>query len=294
MAEFAEAPLTESQTTDESVTQEVTETESPATPESEGTGNNPAWQPLLDKLPAQLRPMIEPDLKSWDENYRALNDKYTKLKGLEEFSTFDPNEVRAALQVAQRIANNPREVADIMAGALGLTLQEQKELEKELKEEEAPQKPQFTEEDDPRLVQIWEENEKLKAQQQQFFEQFEQREVEKERVQLEQYYDQEITSELGKLYTHDPAIKGDDLRMKDLMKRAFLFAEQGSDSPIVDAYNEQAELLKSNIQRAAPQKTPLFMPTSGNAPPVSNQLDLSTEEGKRAKAQELIAALKQG
>jgi hypothetical protein len=59
MSEFAEAPLTEAPTTDEAVPQEET-TESPVTPESEGSGNNPAWQPLLDKLPAQLRPMIEP------------------------------------------------------------------------------------------------------------------------------------------------------------------------------------------------------------------------------------------
>jgi hypothetical protein len=222
-----------------------------------------------------------------------LNDKYTKLKGLEEFSSFDPNEVRAALQVAQRIANNPREVADIMANALGLTFQEQKELEKELKEEEAPA-PQFTEEDDPRLVQIWEENQRLKEQQQQFFEQVEQKEVEKERVQLEQHYDQEISTELGKLYQHDPAIKGDDLRMQDLMQRAFIFASNGANNPIVEAYNAQANFIKSNLQRVAPKQTPLFMPTTGNAPPVNNQVDLSTEEGKRAKAQELIAALKQG
>lgn len=292
MSEYAEVPLP---VEEESSIQEAEESTSPAvTPESEEpTASNPAWEPLLDKLPAQLRPLIEPDLKAWDDNYRTLNEKYNTLKGLEEFSTFDPGEVRAALQVAQRIADNPREVADIMASALGLTFAEAKEVVKEI-EKEQEKELEFSEEDDPRLVQLYEKNKELEARQQEFFSQQLEKEQEKERVQLEQKYDQEINLELGKLFKHDPGIQKDDARMKDLMTRAWVHSNNGAVNPIMEAYNEQAAFIQHNLSRIAPksQNTPLFMPTTGNAPPVNNQVDLSTEEGKRAKAMEVIAALK--
>jgi len=294
MAEFADVPIPNEEPTDESVTEEVTQEDtstSPASTESEAAGTNPAWQPLLDKLPAQLRPMIEPNLKEWDDNYRALNEKYNTLKGLEEFSSFDPSEVRAALQVAQRIADNPREVADIMAQSLGLTFAEAKEVVKEL-EKEQEKELEFSEEDDPRLVQIYEENKALKARQEEFFQQQLEKEQFQEQQKLEQRFDQEINSELGKLYKHDPGIQKDDLRMQDLMQRAYIFASNGADNPIVDAYNAQAAFISSNLQRVAPKNTPLFMPTNGNAPPAVSSADLSTEEGKRARAMELVAALK--
>ena len=84
----------------------------------ESTPNlNPAWTPLLEKLPNEFHPLVTPVLQSWDKNFQ---EKTTEVQSKIEPYNFllenqiDPARVQMALGIADIIDADPRKFYDSM------------------------------------------------------------------------------------------------------------------------------------------------------------------------------------
>lgn len=110
-------------------TEPVVETPSVETPDaaqvaptSPSDGMNPAWKPLLDKLPESLHGMVTPTLREWDsgvENrFKTVQSEYEPYKQFVA-DKVDPQQIQAAMQVAAIIRDNPRFVFDKMVEQFG-------------------------------------------------------------------------------------------------------------------------------------------------------------------------------
>lgn len=100
--------------------QEFTAEESfqqPTQQESASSGGNPAWQPILDKLPAGLHEMIRPELENWDrgvqEKFQQVQSRYAPFKDFVE-NGVSPEDIQRAMQVYSLLNNNPRALYDHM------------------------------------------------------------------------------------------------------------------------------------------------------------------------------------
>jgi hypothetical protein len=265
---------------------EITTTEAGGAGES--TGTNPAWEPVLSLLPDRIQESVKPHLSEWDANYRKLQDEFNEYKKTtaprdpsphDEFKDIPPEDIRAALGIAQTISSDPRRVAEVMAEQLGLSLSEKKELEKELKQAEV----EFTEDDDPRLKQFYEQQqqaqkqlEEMQQQQRAFFEQ--QRQIEEEKIRQQEIArtNQEVDAELNVLFQSHPELKNNQPLLNQVFITAGALAQQGSQSPLKDAYNQVTSLIGSS--HTAPASTPLFVPTGGQAPPAQDTAAMSTRD----------------
>lgn len=81
------------------------------TSQSSGTGRNPAWNSLLDKLPSEFHSIIEPDLRQWDQNFttktQEVQSRYEPYQDLID-NEIDPEQISNALQVLAMIETDPR------------------------------------------------------------------------------------------------------------------------------------------------------------------------------------------
>jgi hypothetical protein len=95
---------------------------SPSSDGSEGNGFNPAWNPLLEKLPTEFHNIIAPTLREWDsgvqKRFQDVQSQYAPYKNYVE-QKVDPDQINTALQVAQLLRDNPRFVYDKMVEQYG-------------------------------------------------------------------------------------------------------------------------------------------------------------------------------
>lgn len=132
------------------------------TPQDDTGGINPAWQPLLSKLPESLHGMITPTLREWDNGVQnRFETVQSKYKPYDQFVNegVDPDNIAAALQVAQVIRENPRFVFDKMVEQYGEEWglgQDQGDYDdgNEPNEYDEDGEPQFSIENDPAFQQI--------------------------------------------------------------------------------------------------------------------------------------------
>lgn len=72
---------------------------------------NPAWKPLLDKLPEGLHSLIAPDLKQWDQNYQQgiqkVHSQYEPYKSFAD-QQVAPEDLNNALLVYQSMQQDPQ------------------------------------------------------------------------------------------------------------------------------------------------------------------------------------------
>ncbi len=72
---------------------------------------NPAWNTVLDKLPAQYRGMITPELKQWDRNYnegiQKVHSQYAEYKPFLE-QQVAPDDINNSLLIYNALNDNPQ------------------------------------------------------------------------------------------------------------------------------------------------------------------------------------------
>jgi hypothetical protein len=100
------------------VTPEVT----PSTTEGGDNGFNPAWNPLLEKLPTEFHHIVAPTLREWDTGVqKRFEQVQSKFKPYEQFAEQNvaPDDIQVAMQVANLLQTNPRFVYDKMMEQYG-------------------------------------------------------------------------------------------------------------------------------------------------------------------------------
>lgn len=83
--------------------------------DSQATGDNPAWNDLLDVLPSEFHPMVKPTLEKWDsgvnKRFETVHSQYAPYKPFIE-QQITPDEISAAMQMMNLLATDPRKVYD--------------------------------------------------------------------------------------------------------------------------------------------------------------------------------------
>jgi hypothetical protein len=98
------------QGTREVPTEEITpefvaeQTEAPA----QVASDHPAWNAILDAVPAEYHDALKPTLQEWDtgvsRRFQKLHDEYEPLKALADY---DPDTVREAVNIYTQLVNDP-------------------------------------------------------------------------------------------------------------------------------------------------------------------------------------------
>lgn len=82
---------------------------------SESQGLNPAWKPLLDKLPDAMHNLIIPELQAWDkgvqDKLQEIRNDYFPFEELKK-ANIDPEMIKRSLYLYDKFANNPEEVIE--------------------------------------------------------------------------------------------------------------------------------------------------------------------------------------
>lgn len=81
------------------------------------SGFNPAWNPVLEKLPTEFHKLIQPDLQSWDKKFEEqLQQVQSRFDPYKEFvdNQIPPEQLQTALQLMAVIDADPRGFHDQM------------------------------------------------------------------------------------------------------------------------------------------------------------------------------------
>lgn len=79
------------------------------------SGDNPAWNEVLEVLPSEFHHLVKPHFAKWDQGvqkrFEQVHSQYDPYKPFVE-NKVSPDELNAALQMMQLMANEPRRVYD--------------------------------------------------------------------------------------------------------------------------------------------------------------------------------------
>lgn len=254
------------------------------------------WKDVFEALPQDYGKLIEEPLKEHDRKYQELQTKWNSVKDIPQEYLSDPNQISQAMQIMQRIQNDPYNVLQLMAENLGVTIAQAEQIVEE--QVQAQTAPVFTDDDDPRLKTMWDTIQAQNERWEQAVGGLQGLEQKREQQALEYQESQKIDKQVSELIStgkipndpNNPAVQ--QHYISDLMMRAKTALEQGSRDPIADGFKQQQEFLGFLGQRqqaAQPaQQYPLFMPTNGAAPAnAPKPPDTSTADGRLALMQQI-------
>jgi hypothetical protein len=87
---------------------------------SESPGINPAWNEVLEVLPASLHSLVTPHFQKWDQSAQSrIEEVNTKFKDYESYSPLvehgiTMDQVHQAINLLSEINNNPRSIYDAL------------------------------------------------------------------------------------------------------------------------------------------------------------------------------------
>jgi hypothetical protein len=102
---------------------------------------NPAWKPLLDKLPTQFHGIIAPELKTWDTNYQqGLQKVHSQYEPYKPFidQSIEPATLNEAMLVYQAMQDNPGDFVKAVSEFYQLEQGQAAPQQQELTGEEEP------------------------------------------------------------------------------------------------------------------------------------------------------------
>lgn len=99
------------QSADNGIPNQPAETTSSQVSPAKESGHNPAWDGVLSGIPKEFHGKLTPAFQEWDQNFRAVNEKYAPYKGIME-AGHKPEFIQNAIGLAQFLQTNPRGLFD--------------------------------------------------------------------------------------------------------------------------------------------------------------------------------------
>lgn len=250
----------------------VPETTADSTGPSEGSGFNPAWEPIKEKLGDPAFQLIQDELSKWDsgvnKRFETLNQQFSPYK---ELGT--PEEIQVWKTVIQQLDADPVAVYEQLGKFLEEngrmpTREEVQEVQEDL--EEGPR--------DPRVDQLMQS-------QQQLMQMIEDQQM----AEIQAEADAGVQREVDDL-VNSRGYSTEDMR--EIVSRAFLFSQQNPGKQITlaqaaDGFDEMRNRILSTPRPS--DSAPTLLPTSGGAP--GNSQKRSVGELSREETQDLIASV---
>jgi hypothetical protein len=97
---------------------------------------NPAWKPMLDKLPPELHQLVIPIFQEWDkgvqEQFQKIRDEYKELEPFKEFheNNIDPEYIKQSVILADQLQREPGKIVSQINEAWNLGFVPKEEAEK--------------------------------------------------------------------------------------------------------------------------------------------------------------------
>lgn len=223
--------------------------------------DNPAWKEVYDLLPSEFHPLIQPKLKSWDDNFAKVQSQYAPYKPLVERGV--PYEaIQTSMDFAQLLNSNPRAVYDELAKRFGFSEQGQQQVEEqepEPKDGEEVFEPQDLSKN-PQFAQLQEAYNKLEQR-------IQYEDQQKQAWQAEQQAIQEINSEWqaieAKVGQLPPEVK------TEIIRRSVFIADQKGPNAVpslAEGYNDYAAFVSRVRNTRANASAPSVLPGNGSPP----------------------------
>lgn len=232
----------------------------PEVQRTEGTGDdesekfNPAWNPLLEKIPTPFHKEVAPYLKEWDSNYNKVQSQVTPFKPFIEQGV-TPESIQQSLRLAQMIQANPRAIYDELGNRFGFATSGQGQEVDEDDDEDEDTDGIDNPLDNPALAPI------LQRQQQ-----MEEYLAEQVRVQQERELDQQIQNEWQSLEKKHGSPIPQDIKA-EMVRRSLWIADQKGENyepRIEDGYNDyNAWVNRVRAQKANNSAPEVFNGTGG-------------------------------
>ena len=265
--------------------------------ENYDVSTNPAWQPVLDKLPGPYQELIKPHFAEWDKNFQKVQESYNPWKQFAEAGV-TPDAVMESLQLRQLASSEQgiRQIYDNIVEQFGqqwgLTPQQaQQAIQQATQQGNNPQgQPELDlglEDIDPRYVPV-EKYEELKKNLEIVGNYLASGEAQKQQAEQQAKIDAEIDSEVEQLKNkYGPALTEKNLHM------IYQLAAGSQDNSLIPA----AEALFGAIgtQAQSVSRVPTIMAPGGGTP--SNAVDvtsLNREDTKKTALAMLKALQSQG
>lgn len=267
--------------------QEVDSSSNSDSVENEGTGNttggNPAWSPLLEKVPAPFHNEITPFLSEWDKNFEKVQSQYAPYKQIIE-QGIKPEDINNSLQLAQLINANPRLVYDQLAQRFGYNSgQGHEEDTNEDDPDDDEDENNFTNPmDNPQLRPYIE-------QQQQMAEYLERQQAEQRERQL----DNEIQQEWNAIEKSHGSSIPQDIKSEMIRRAVWIADQKGTEPSLKEGYDDYNAFVTKIRGQKANNSAPQVFGGNGGLPSTPQGIhgDMTDEERRDyiAKRAEFLA-----
>lgn len=249
--------------------------QTPVAPVTNEPTINPAWNPLLEKLPASLHGMVTPELLAWDKNVQNLvgkvHSEYEPWKAFKD-NNLDPNALYQSWQAIQNLEANPQGFVDAVIQHYGLQqmLAEQgqqqpvvNEGEEELSPYDISQDPEFQ-----RMSGMTEQMAQLLLAQHQ----------QKEDAQWDAQVDADLSAakqKLGNMYDEQYLLQ-------------YMASTDGTIDQAMTAYQEHVNNIISQ-QRNPSAGAPIIMGSGGGTPATATPVGNMSDKDRRAYVAQVLA-----
>lgn len=126
-----QAPVEQAPETD-SVDNDNSETQQQLPP-----AGHPAWQEILDAIPAEYHDKVTPTLQNWDagvsRRFQKIHDEYEPYK---QFADYDPSAIEEAVKIYESLNSDPNATWEAIGRAYGLSPEQVSQAESSLEEDD--------------------------------------------------------------------------------------------------------------------------------------------------------------
>lgn len=249
----------------------VTET---TPPEPQQININPAWNPVLEKLPPSFHPAITPHLQEWDKNFNTklaeVQQRYEPYKSFVD-NNVTADDIQMALNIVKEIDTNPQQFYQQMQDYFGFGAgQGQQQQQSPATQTQEPDFGLGGIQADDELLQNPKIQELMQNQQALAQAVLAQR----EQAQLEQH-NRQIEADLAEIKQTNPNV--DELMLFRIATGQGVDLKQAA--TILNQYNES---VLTASRQVAPPAPPVFNPAGGGVP-AAQQPDPAKLNGRETK-----------
>jgi len=289
-------------------------------PQQQSSGN-PAWQGILDKVPAVLHDQLRPALEEWDkgvnERFSKVHSQYAAYKPFMDAGV-QPDQLQQAHQIWNMLNNDPRALYEQLGQFLGQQQQPQQQGGQGLPYQQQQQQPSnqqpfdMGEFGDPQQVDITQhpqfqalaqQQQALVQQQQQFMQQMQAAQQAEMSRQAESWVEQQQTSIMNDLnakyglgLTTDKTDQNSAKAWDYILQTAAVIGQRTNnyDEAMKQAADQYVGLINAVRSNPGPSaNAPMVIPPSNGMPSQTPPGPMTGEQKRAYGAQLLSAALRE-
>lgn len=233
----------------------------------DNSGGHPAWGEYLKDIPEQFHRQVTPAFEKWDKEVQKAQSKYAPYK---DFLDRDPQELNAALQVAELLKTNPKALYENLGERFGFANFGQ-DLSDE--EDDSDEYEEY-EDDDDSSIQNDPRFQELTEKYNQMAQYIQAQEQQKQAAAAEQQAQQELNSAFDQI---ESSINRNlsEREKQEIIQRTVVIGDKTGNYDIIEGYKDFSKFVNTirNQPRAA-DSAPRVLSGNGGLPVKNQDADL--------------------